>query len=87
MLFTEYVVYENFLCYLIVLLHFFTLLLAAIVNERIQEAHRDKSAPMMMLFPGYQFTFICIMSKPSSRIAFSLCKSMLQGFLCLLSAK
>lgn len=24
---------------------------SAVVNERIQEAHRDKSAPMMMLFP------------------------------------
>lgn len=26
---------------------------AGVVTERIQEAHRNKSAPIMMLFPGY----------------------------------
>lgn len=26
---------------------------AAVVTERIREAHQNKSAPLMMLFPGY----------------------------------
>jgi hypothetical protein len=26
---------------------------AAVVTERIREAHRNTSAPIMMLFPGY----------------------------------
>lgn len=30
-----------------------TLIPTAIVTERIREAHRNTSAPMMMLFPGY----------------------------------
>jgi hypothetical protein len=30
-----------------------TFILAAVVTERIREAHRNTSAPIMMLFPGY----------------------------------
>lgn len=26
---------------------------AAVVTDRIQEAHQNESAPLMMLFPGY----------------------------------
>ncbi|KAI3807290.1 hypothetical protein L1987_23216 [Smallanthus sonchifolius] len=32
----------------------------AVVNERIQEAHGDKSAPMMMLFPGASCDFAAV---------------------------
>jgi len=30
-----------------------TFIPAAVVTERIREAHRNTSAPIMMLFPGY----------------------------------
>lgn len=26
---------------------------AGVVTERVREAHKNKSAPMIMLFPGY----------------------------------
>ena len=45
---------EQVVFFKVIVIGSFTLLLAAVVNERIQEAHRDKSAPMMMLFPGYR---------------------------------
>jgi hypothetical protein len=30
---------------------------AAVVTERIREAHQNESAPLMMLFPGYHPSF------------------------------
>lgn len=36
------------------------LLLAGVVTERVQEAHKDKSAPMMMLFPGKDSNYLYI---------------------------
>lgn len=35
-------------------------LLAGIVTERVKEAHQDRSAPIMMLFPGNQFSVLHI---------------------------
>ena len=33
---------------------------AGVVTERVKEAHQNKSAPMMMLFPGNQVFILCI---------------------------
>lgn len=34
-----------------------TFIPAAVVTERIREAHQNESAPLMMLFPGYLPSF------------------------------
>ena len=35
-------------------------MLAGVVTERVREAYQNKSAPMMMLFPGNQFFILYI---------------------------
>lgn len=37
--------------------NYYPWLLAGVVNERVREAHQNKSAPVMMLFPGH--TLFC----------------------------
>jgi len=45
---------------------------AAVVTDRIQEAHQNESAPLMMLFPGYHPLSLSL-SLPFNKIKLELC--------------
>lgn len=44
--------------------------LAGVVTERVKEAHQNKSAPMMMLFPGNQFLILYVVIHLISAVFF-----------------